>query len=49
LTEVRAPVAGLLSGVRRQPLLCEGDLMARIQTRENLSETVDTYLLGHGQ
>ncbi len=49
LTEVRAPVAGLLSGVRRQPLLCEGDLIARIQTRENLPETVDTYLLGHGQ
>lgn len=49
LTEVRAPVSGLLSGVRRQPLLCEGDLIARIQTRENLPETVDTYLLGHGQ
>ncbi len=33
--EIRAPVAGLLSGVRRQPLLCEGDLVARIQTRHS--------------
>lgn len=31
--EVRAPVSGLLSGVRRQPLLYEGDLIARLQTR----------------
>ena len=30
---VRAPVAGLLSGIRRQPLLYEGDLIARLQTR----------------
>jgi len=34
--EVRAPVAGLLSGIRRQPLLYEGDLIARIQTRTHL-------------
>jgi predicted deacylase len=31
--EIRAPVAGLLSGIRRQPLLYEGDLIARLQTR----------------
>jgi predicted deacylase len=31
--EIRAPVSGLLSGIRRQPLLCEGDLIARLQTR----------------
>jgi predicted deacylase len=32
--EVRAPLPGLLSGIRRQPLLYEGDLVARLQTRE---------------
>jgi uncharacterized protein len=31
--EIRAPVGGLLSGIRRQPLLFQGDLVARIQTR----------------
>jgi predicted deacylase len=31
--EIRAPVAGLVSGIRRQPLLYEGDLIARLQTR----------------
>jgi predicted deacylase len=31
--EIRAPVGGLLSGIRRQPLLYEGDLIARLQTR----------------
>jgi hypothetical protein len=31
--EIRAPLAGLLSGIRRQPLLYEGDLVARLQTR----------------
>jgi len=31
--ELRAPVGGLLSGIRRQPLLYEGDLIARLQTR----------------
>lgn len=34
--EVRAPVTGLLSGIRRQPLLYEGDLIARLQTRIRL-------------
>jgi predicted deacylase len=48
-THIVAPVSGLVSGIRRQPLLCEGDLVARIQTQETLSEEVDTYLLSHGQ
>lgn len=29
--ELASPVSGLLSGLRRQPLLCKGDLVARIQ------------------
>jgi uncharacterized protein len=33
-TEIRAPVGGLLTGLRRQPLLFEGDLIARIHTKE---------------
>jgi predicted deacylase len=48
--EVKAPRAGLLSGLRRQPLLCEGDLVARIETREELPlGGADTFLYGHGQ
>jgi hypothetical protein len=47
--EIRAPVAGLLSGLRRQPLLFEGDLLARIQTSIEVSEVTDTYLQGQGQ
>jgi hypothetical protein len=35
--EVKVPVSGLLSGIRRQPLLFEGDLIARIQTRQALA------------
>jgi len=31
--EIRTPFGGLLSGIRRQPLLYEGDLVARLQTR----------------
>jgi hypothetical protein len=27
---ITAPVAGLLAGLRRQPLLCKGDLVARV-------------------
>ena len=30
--ELRSPVSGLLAGLRRQPLLCEGDLVARVLT-----------------
>ena len=36
--EVRAPTSGLLSGIRRQPLLYEGDLIARLQTRAPVGE-----------
>ena len=32
--ELKTPVSGLLSGIRRQPLLFEGDLIASIQTRQ---------------
>ncbi len=32
LSEVRTPVTGLLGALRRQPLLCAGDLLARILT-----------------
>ncbi len=48
-TEIKAPLSGLLSGIRRQPLLCEGDLVARIQTRQPLEGQVDTYLHSQGQ
>ncbi len=47
--DIRAPVPGLISGIRRQPLLCEGDLVARIQTQQSLEGQVDTYLHSHGQ
>lgn len=47
--EIRTPVAGLLSGLRRQPLLFEGDLLARIQTTVEVAEVTDTYLQGQGQ
>jgi A predicted alpha-helical domain with a conserved ER motif. len=35
--EVKTPVSGLLSGIRRQPLLFEGDLIARVQTRHRFT------------
>lgn len=47
--ETRSPVGGLLSGIRRQPLLCEGDLVARILVREAVPSLPETYLMGHGQ
>jgi uncharacterized protein len=47
--EVHAPVSGLLAGIRRRPLLCEGDLVARILTRHEIGDVADTYLMGHGQ
>ena len=47
--EAKTPVAGLLSGIRRQPLLCEGDLLARILTAHEVGEVAETYLMGHGQ
>lgn len=48
-TEVHTPVSGLLAGIRRQPLLCEGDLVARLLTREDFDGIPDTYLMAHGQ
>jgi len=42
-------VSGLLAGIRRQPLLCEGDLVARILTRHEVGDVADTSLRGHGQ
>jgi predicted deacylase len=47
--EVRAPVEGLLTGIRRAPLLTEGDLLARIHTRAEHGDAADTFLHGHGQ
>ena len=47
--EVHTPVPGLLSGLRRQPLLFEGDLVARIQTRQPMPQHVQTHLSGQGQ
>lgn len=47
--EIRAPLSGLLTGIRRQPLLFEGDLLARIQSREPVPPGVETYLSGQGQ
>jgi hypothetical protein len=49
LAEVTAPAPGLLSGIRRQPLLFEGDLLARIQTRARHPAGADTFLAGQGQ
>jgi len=47
--EVRAPVAGLLTGIRRSPLLYQGDLLARLHTATEHGEVADTFLHGHGQ
>ena len=46
---ITTPRSGLLSGLRRQSILFEGDLVARMQTREEVSQEADTYLYGHGQ
>jgi len=47
--EIHAPLSGLLSGLRRQPMLYEGDLIARIQSPQTVPETADTFLPGQGQ
>lgn len=47
--EVRAPVAGLLTGIRRSPLLYQGDLVARLHTLAEHDAVADTFLHGHGQ
>jgi Predicted deacylase len=49
LEEVRAPRAGLLTGIRRQPLLFEGDLLARISTLKPLLHGHDIHLHDLGQ
>jgi predicted deacylase len=46
LENIKAPVSGLLSGLRRQPLLVEGDLVARVQTRESLPEDLGSFFYG---
>jgi predicted deacylase len=40
-TKVIAPATGLLTGIRRQPLLFEGDLLLRICTKEPKATTQD--------
>jgi len=47
--EIKTLAAGLLSGLRRQPLLCEGDLIARIQTRRSLDAAAAPHLNSQGQ
>jgi len=47
--ELRCPVSGLLAGLRRQPLLCEGDLVARVLTRQAFPAAADTFLDAQGQ
>ena len=37
-TKVIAPATGLLTGIRRQPLLFEGDLLLRVCTKEPKTE-----------
>lgn len=37
--EIKAPATGLVSALRRYPLLQEGDLVAQIQTHEAITET----------
>jgi uncharacterized protein len=49
LIDITTPIAGMLSGIRRQPLLFEGDLIARIQSLQAVGAGIDTYLGGHGQ
>ena len=48
-SHVRAPVDGFLTGRRRQALLYQGDLLARIQSLRPVRNAADTYLIGQGQ
>lgn len=48
-TEVRAPAAGLVSSLRRQPVLFQGDLMARIMTLNHTSNQIERILHSQGQ
>jgi uncharacterized protein len=47
--QVRAPVSGMLTGLRRQAMLYQGDLLARIQSTRPVAKSADTYLIGQGQ
>lgn len=47
--EIKTPVNGLLTALRRQPLLFEGDLIARLHTREPSGGGDDRYLHTTGQ
>jgi len=47
--EVRTPVSGLVSSVRRQPLLIEGDLMIRILMTAQAGDRMELMLHGQGQ
>lgn len=47
--EVRTPVAGMLTGIRRQPLLYQGNLIARVQTRNEMEAPAEMELQGLGQ
>jgi len=46
---IRAPISGLLTAMRRQALIYQGDLLARLQSRTPIAKGADTYLLGQGQ
>ncbi len=47
--EVRSPVSGLVGSVRRHPLACEGDLLARIFTLDESGNDVEAMLHDQGQ
>lgn len=47
--EIRAPLSGLLTGLRRQPMLYEGDLIARIHSPTPVPESADTFIPAQGQ
>ncbi|MGH7370196.1 MAG: M14 family metallopeptidase [Candidatus Methylomirabilaceae bacterium] len=49
LDEIKAPVFGQLSGLRRQPLLFEGDLIARLHSHQPLSKRATISLQGQHQ
>lgn len=47
--DVITPVAGLVSSLRRQPLLFEGDMIMRIQTLDEAGNDVEAMMHGQGQ
>ncbi|OIO56575.1 MAG: hypothetical protein COX57_12795 [Alphaproteobacteria bacterium CG_4_10_14_0_2_um_filter_63_37] len=48
IAEIFAPCSGLLTGIRRQPLMCQGDLVARIHSLA-ATERDFGWLEPHGQ